>query len=499
MLTSYYLLLAASTAATVLAQAPGLDTSGCTSKSFTVPSWYIEELQYFGAATNASASFHLLNRANNFTASLGCQVQGNGWNACTTRGKPFANATVQASIQVTGDLARVLVNQTWACNDRGVSLSFTAVGNSSVALSKGSSVYTAVTSPLLVKGTLLSPVAATPIYAEGPTGHDTPGCSLAAKNPRWTISTVTFIDQTGDGAESIPYQNFHLLLTNPTTGYEASCMPGTSYEDRKSLATLVCAGGEFQSSVIGRYQISTNASFDPATFSFTVSQSWFCDDVDAGKPVRVTATGTKTLPLTCTSEAVQGAPKDTRKICIYDDASISLNGKLVSEEPLPPYSIEDPVPRADGCTISSLLHPQWSFSAFQIAGSGATSSISFNLILATGSRGFQYPIEVYQGEKVGDSSWFKCEIGPDGGIDLPLWPYECSFKYEPATKELTLNAAWACKDLDPDHPILFNGVSSSTVNAKLVCETVGGISQCAPDDPFFSWTAAISNVKFGSK
>jgi hypothetical protein len=162
-------------------------------------------------------------------------------------------------------------------------LRFIAVGNTSVALKCISKVgqgqvCEAVDSLLLVKGSLLSPVAITPAYSEGPTGHDAPGCTVAAQNPSWILSGIYYVDQTGDGVNSIASQSFNLLVMNPTIGYEASCIPGSFSND------LACAGQEFGSLGSGRYRISTGASFDPATFRFTVNQTWYCDDADPGNP-----------------------------------------------------------------------------------------------------------------------------------------------------------------------------------------------------------------------
>lgn len=84
--------------------------------------------------------------------------------------------------------------------------------------------------------------------------------------------------------------------------------------------------------------------------------------------------------------------------------------------------------------------------------------MSFEIILAAGDVGFQYPIAVYQGGEVeGEEGWYTCEVGADGGNGLPLWPYQCRFRYEEGGEEgkggaLVLEADWACKDLDREHP-----------------------------------------------
>jgi hypothetical protein len=163
--------------------------------------------------------------------------------------------------------------------------------------------------------------------------------------------------------------------------------------------------------------------------------------------------------LNCTTSPVgiDGTGNDTKTSCLYSD-DVTLAGKPLSETPLAPYSIEDPVPGPDGCTLSSIFHPQWTFSSFEVdTNAQNASSVSFEVILRTGSPGFQFPISIYQGDTTrlaggDDGSWYACVIGPSGDIGQPLWPTACSFQYRPATQQLTLKADWACAELDPDHP-----------------------------------------------
>lgn len=128
-------------------------------------------------------------------------------------------------------------------------------------------------------------MAITPDYAEGPTGHDTPGCTARSEEPSWVLSTIGYTDQTGDGVTTIPYKQFYLVITNQANGYQASCMAGAGFNpEDPDLSRLACAGYEFQSPRTGRYPITTTASFDEETLQFSVSQTWFCDDTDAAKP-----------------------------------------------------------------------------------------------------------------------------------------------------------------------------------------------------------------------
>lgn len=166
------------------------------------------------------------------------------------------------------------------------SLEFEAVGNNSVSLNCTGSetnegqACQAVDSPLLIKANLLSPVMLTPTYAAGPTGHDAPGCLAAAQSPSWILSRIYFVDQTGDGNESVPSRSFLTQIINPSIGYQASCMSGAVIDD----PTLSCNGDEFGRLGSDRYQLATSAKYEPATSTITVNQTWYCDDVDPAKP-----------------------------------------------------------------------------------------------------------------------------------------------------------------------------------------------------------------------
>lgn len=165
-------------------------------------------------------------------------------------------------------------------------LKFISFGNNSVAMNctdqgeEGQSCE-AVDSPLLVRGTLLSPVTLTPVYAAGPVGHDTPGCMAKSESPSWTLSKIYFVDQQGDGNTSMPMQSLILQVVNDATGYHAGCMPAN---DPNNPAAITCAGYEFGELGTDRYHMATTATFDPKTLEFSVNQTWYCDDVDPARP-----------------------------------------------------------------------------------------------------------------------------------------------------------------------------------------------------------------------
>jgi hypothetical protein len=171
----------------------------------------------------------------------------------------------------------------------------------------------------------------------------------------------------------------------------------------------------------------------------------------------MSASASQSLPLSCTTTQA-GSDTDgnftSDKTSCINHGDVALAAEALTDISLTPYSIEDPTPGPDACTISSIYHPQWTFSAFEIdTEQDNSSSLYFEVILRTGSPGFQFPISIMQGAPViGQSGWYNCNVGAGGDTGPPLWPTACTFNYKPATKGLTLKAQWTCSDLDEDHP-----------------------------------------------
>ncbi|KAK4165465.1 hypothetical protein QBC43DRAFT_208397 [Cladorrhinum sp. PSN259] len=491
MLSRTVLLQLASTVVFVSAQGPQAP-GGCTTNSFTIPSWFIQDLAY--APASGKLSFEILNRPANITTTASCQADG----TCKVKDDSF-----QAQAKVDDTFVHISVNQTWECNDRNLSspIKFVAAGENTVNLDTSNELYTPEISPILIKGSLFEPVTITPVYAPGPTAHNKLGCLASSEKPSWTLSHILYSDSVGDGLESVSSRVFNLFLVNDVTGYEASCMHG-SLTNEIGPTTLVCAGTEFQESAPNRYAINTIANLDPETFLFSFNQTWYCDDHNPAKPIQITASAATTLPLKCdTKNATDYNDHPTTiRTCAPEVEVIGLEGMIAQAVTLPPYAIEDPVPRADGCTLSSILSPKWTFSAFSLASDNMTTTVTFEVILATQRRGFQYPIPISVAIPHGsDAVYYPCEIGPDGQNDAPLWPYECSVKYAAEEKEVVLSAAWACQDLDDKNPINFKGVTTTKVDSPLSCEKdAEGINWCYTEDTAFTWTADIKNVTWAT-
>lgn len=159
------------------------------------------------------------------------------------------------------------------------------------------------------------------------------------------------------------------------------------------------------------------------------------------------------MPLECKTNPLDVEGKDTKTICGTAEPVI-VTGTFTGSEPLPPYSIGARVPGPDDCTITSILRPAWTFSdAWVTTTKDNVTTIQFFIIMRASTPGFQGPISVTQGKPVkGNETWFECELGDGGNTGSELWPTKCTMKFDPATKTLSLDAEWACNDLDPDHP-----------------------------------------------
>ncbi|EDO65179.2 hypothetical protein GE21DRAFT_5400 [Neurospora crassa] len=92
-----------------------------------------------------------------------------------------------------------------------------ASGNSSIPLICGGDACKSSSPVDLIKSSLSRPDAITPAYAEGPPGHKNPGCGTLSKTPKWTLGTIIFIHETGDGPSDIQTRSIQFQVTNEAT------------------------------------------------------------------------------------------------------------------------------------------------------------------------------------------------------------------------------------------------------------------------------------------
>ncbi|KAK4667701.1 hypothetical protein QC763_310480 [Podospora pseudopauciseta] len=460
-------------------------TAGCTTNSFTVSSWLIEDFDSSGTTVR----FQALNRATNTSAQLSCQVSRNTstWQACTSD-----SSRLIASVQLEAAVARVRINETWVCNDLTPSrpLNFAAQGEGSLPITCNTDACApSSTDPLLIKSVLSSPFPLSPSAVPGPSGHDKEGCAAGSRTPSWEIFSTQLNLRNVSGR--IEGGNAFIQLRNTITDYRASCfgtLTGTA------PATMQCSAQSTGRPRAPKYNINTVLTFSPGSFVLSVNETWFCDDANPAQPIEIFGVGTARLPLECS------AVGETTTYCAGDPATFT--GRLISEKPIPPFSLGDPLPTAPSCTISSVVAPSYRFSDFEtiVASGSSLGSIRFGVELNTGAAFTGYPSTFFRsGVSVsvtegGSTAWYPCVLESVG--EQSLTPTACAFRYDAATQSLSLSADWKCSDLDASRPVSFTGDLRTTV-PSLTCSTTSGRTRCATA-PGQAWAANVTSVYWGN-
>ncbi|KAK4119005.1 hypothetical protein N657DRAFT_650692 [Parathielavia appendiculata] len=470
---------------------------GCTANSFTAPSWLVENFVSQASGSSVVASFHALNRATNTSLELRCQTSlanaTAGWQSCSSGNGTGSGVTLMASFQTDQSTAWFVFNETWSCSDFTPAnpITFTAVGNSSVPLSCTTQSQTTTcrsSKPLLIKAGLLSPVKITPAYVSGPPGHDTERCTARSGTPAWEVvaAQVNFASTSGAW----------VIIRNDVLDYTATCYgPLTGDEGPQPLT---CQG---QAPIYGRppkYQINTAATFQVRSFALTVNQTWFCDDQDPAQPISITASGRTILDLACSHFSFP----DIVTFCTGGTDG-TFPGSITSQALLQPYSLNDPLPTADSCTISSVLSPAWWLNNFETETTTGNSDVVtalFDMELQTGRSQVQPTgsgatliadgVRVSTNSSSSELPWNKCELYAVS--DTALAPTGCEIKYDMASRFLGLKVDWRCADLDPGSPITFNGEVRTQV-PDYTCVTSGTNIRCASPDPK-PWRANVTSV-----
>lgn len=94
--------------------------AGCTTNSFTTPSWLVENLKSQVSASSTFISFHALNRATNTSVELACSVPTAnataGWQPCSAQ-SPVNLEPLVIEFQADKSTAWFRFNETWTCSD----------------------------------------------------------------------------------------------------------------------------------------------------------------------------------------------------------------------------------------------------------------------------------------------------------------------------------------------------------------------------------------------
>ena len=93
--------------------------AGCTTSSFTTPSWLVEDFESQASAGVTVVSFRTLNRATNSSLELRCSWtdESAAWQSCTARNASVTEQPIVASLQADGSTASFRLNETWTCSD----------------------------------------------------------------------------------------------------------------------------------------------------------------------------------------------------------------------------------------------------------------------------------------------------------------------------------------------------------------------------------------------
>ncbi|EGZ72831.1 hypothetical protein NEUTE2DRAFT_61202, partial [Neurospora tetrasperma FGSC 2509] len=138
---------------------------------------------------------------------------------CTA--SPFT-VSIAGAVELKATTAIVHGDASWYCNDRTTTKA--ASGNSSISQICGGDACKSSNPVDLAKSSLSRPDAITPAYAEGPPGHKIPGCGALSKTPKWTLGTIIFINETGDGSSAIQTQSIQFQVTNEATVHVVGCL-----------------------------------------------------------------------------------------------------------------------------------------------------------------------------------------------------------------------------------------------------------------------------------
>ncbi len=110
-----------------------------------------------------------------------------------------------------------------------------------------------------------------------------------SEKPKWTLGTIIFINETGYGDGAVATQSIQFQVTNQANGYVAGCLNYFNAEDNEDPAIVMNCGGGADFARRNRYSIRTQTVFYPRSWTFTINETWYCDDVDAARPYELPA------------------------------------------------------------------------------------------------------------------------------------------------------------------------------------------------------------------
>ena len=367
---------------------------------------------------------------------------------------------------------------------------------SSVAFASfGTETFSSNLSNFSIPGTLVAPVYLTPRPPVRTPNVYTVGCKNASANPRWDLSHVKLVMDTGSWNSLAPPTWYNGVLTfmlrNHANSLTVACAVTSEDLNDMSLVPNIqrptpttdrrysCEAGDHHRLPIGdphtqpltgKYSITTYVQYDMARARFSVDQTWFCADEGEDHPVQIRSTGFGPLNLTCTTDASLSTMGFLQQTCLplsNDPINIDTPISPPVITPLAPYALSTSEPGGKSCTIASILSTAWSTQSWSIYRQlGSTGlplsdvSVDFNLF----NHGFGQTLRVQTsgpslapGNLAWDPNrWYRCyDLVNEHGIrydrELP-GSIDCSWQLDLSTGYLAVNQSWSCSDKNRDRP-----------------------------------------------
>ncbi|KAH6847021.1 hypothetical protein B0I37DRAFT_430236 [Chaetomium sp. MPI-CAGE-AT-0009] len=427
----------------------------CTDKSLTIPSWIISDYKSSSGAT----TFSVANRASDTAGSVSCASS-----ACTVSG----SAKLSASLLSDSAGPLVTLEEGWNCSDLGQALYFHATGRASISSLQCSGDDCSSPISYLAYGSLSSPAPLTPAQPSPPKGYNASTCADVDRTGLWTVTHLSFQNYTQYQCDSYigPYcqdLNAHekglylsLSLRNHAIDWDVTCDLLLPEDPTSPLAAtpVSCAAGGFNG-------ISVDVTWEGVApdFQLQIDSVHYClenPDINV-KPSVIVATGSISVPMTCSSRpGTSGQADDVVTICTDASSSRTIDGKLSKKESEPAFSLVTATPASGGCTVNSLVNPTWrvGYGWFMTRNNMSLSEVAINLENPAFGLTFVGPRGLNNLPGANDpSTVYDCQWGNSGN-----WlPWNCTFALNWETYMLTLNQVWECSDKDSAHPLYFTG------------------------------------------
>ncbi|KAK3389844.1 hypothetical protein B0H63DRAFT_519079 [Podospora didyma] len=500
----------------------------CSDMSLTHPDWTVEDAVY----TTGNLKFSLTSRAtkvravcqtdiSNSTAAalkLSCSQPGGGFTEDQYRSQPVF------TVEYKTDNKSLSIRHDWVCGDTGgkYKTEFRASKTIPLPLICTDDNVCQLKS-LTVQGELLRPLKFTPLFFPAPPGADTKGCtSNSAKQPAWTISKFLFKETSSvfmykERKPDTPEvtRSLDLTIQNQANLFTQSCTI-YNYQLNNDSSWAKC---QTNYPIEGKREIDTWVRMNLAEETFSISQTWYCNDTVT--PMQFTATGSIKPPFCgwhnttgdnepyCTSQTSCQEILNTHW-CAFtnrlDDIPSSgplplpvptINGTVSQSLPLPQHELSDPDPKPNtwSCTTSSVAKPVvWRLvpgpdgapfvtthgheeADAQDTRVGITVSLDNSAISSRPPSGNIFPLNGigwWDHRLAPYTPWFEPSVTyryvQQAGYykDVVDW----TVRFDPSNGYLELNHSWECVDKTPQWRTVFTGSWNGFVGMNCSFPTV---------------------------